>query len=151
MKKNEERNLSIDSVNNENFEIEDKLQTLIDDSSEGLKLIEELKAKMEQIAAAAEDNAGAAKESLSAITEIKQNSKYLEIETKEVLDVINSFKLLLDTATQNINDVSDNLKDISLKSTNISENTNKLFEASKKITDAVNLITKLSKKQAYSH
>jgi methyl-accepting chemotaxis protein len=140
--------------NNENYEkikiIENDLETLSEKlhakTTEGLAAIEELKGTMEQIAAAAEESAGASEETLSAITEIKQNSKYLEAEVQTTVEVILNFRELLNNSIDSFIEASESLKNTSAKADEISNKAHNLLEASKQINDAVDLITKLSKK-----
>jgi methyl-accepting chemotaxis protein len=119
---------------------------LISKATEGLAAIEELKGTMEQIAAAAEESAGASEETLSAITEIKQNSKLLEIEVKESIDVIVQFNTLLNGAIDSFVEASESLKNTSKNADDIYQKSLALLKASSQINDAVDLITKLSKK-----
>ena len=115
-------------------------------SSEGLSAIEQLKSTMEQIAAAAEESAGAAEQTLSSITQIKQNSKFLETEVSQTIEVIFHFKELINNAIDSFIEASDSLKLTSNKAESIAIQSEKLFNASNQINDAVDLITKLSKK-----
>ena len=127
-------------------DIKTLVATISEKTEEALNSIRELDNITDQIAAAAEESAGASEESLSAVTEIKQSSKMLEKETDQIVELVRDFQELFKISSENIYETSLGMNKTTESAVQIASKTQKLYQSGEKITDAVNLITKLSKK-----